>query len=934
MQKKYIISSLLLLNLFFATPKIFALNIFNDNFNVTGSGDVNFQYDAIGRQTGSDAPLTYYHANGPSTVTNAGAIAGKCFMDGFPLSSWLSPGGNFNQSTDFAVGFELTRLTDSNKLFYFSFGKNEIYKAANSADSGMGIIFFENGFYQVFCSNSLVFSKHFPALTVASNPSLEIKIIVSNSTYITMFINDIQYPLKDSGADIYTYEYTEKFENNYITFISGDSDVTIDNFSVLDNKKYKFNNDGFQFTKTVSQISGKLSFTNISFPNGGKLICFDNNPVIPGYNIYAPDFIRMSNFWRCFCGGWRDAGQTNDNIYITDSPNLNLEGTWPTPQFLITQGNYNHANDPSVAIYNGTWYMVYSAAPYPGQGRETINYSTSPDGVTWTPNVATPTTALTITDIYNVADAEITDVARPSIVFAPDCVKLWFDGFLTNDHGKSAEVYLAEADYSNLTYFVVKKRYGFGGGAINFIEPDVALRADGTYVAAYNHLFKEIRYATSTDGYNFTEIKQNPVVKASNPDCVFPGVNNPGLFYDQINDDILGMAFGMTSNTIVPVDNKIGIGFMQYIVRAFDTNEQIWRVISSGAPYADLQSIFSDVNSFSKFSLVHPITGQILYEQEISAVTGEVWKLQLTPFSSQAWRNNSNSLISDAKVYTHKINLNSSAGVTVNNITFPASVSGVTKGENWSLNADNSVGSFGWIEGMKGNNLSGSCSNFVENFCLENGAGGPYPTSVNLDGLVPDKEYIFTIFSRGFEGGGRASYFSAADGGGRNSIPQNEFGENNGQIVRYRYLAALNGTFSIKLKPEDAGWHWYAFCNEEREILSPQNIVASQGEFTDKIEISWEGFSNADFYLFRSTNNSSGNSIDISGRLQSTNFVDSTADNGEIYFYWLKTAVGDDKSEFSNYVTGWQIPEPFLFINFYLLFMGGLLVRKLILSTK
>jgi len=186
-------------------------------------------------------------------------------------------------------------------------------------------------------------------------------------------------------------------------------------------------------------------------------MCYDSNPIIPGHNIYATDFIRMSNFWRCYSGGWRDVGQVNDNIYLCDSPDLKLEGPWPTPQFLITQGSYNHANDPSVAIHNGTWYMVYSAAPYHGTGRETINYSTSPDGVNWTPNVATPTTALTITDIYNIADAEITDVARPSIVFAPDCVKLWFDGFLTNDHGKSAEVYLAEADYSNLTYFVVKK---------------------------------------------------------------------------------------------------------------------------------------------------------------------------------------------------------------------------------------------------------------------------------------------------------------------------------------------------------------------------------------------------------------------------------------------------------------------------------------------
>ena len=908
----------ILLSLFLASQAISSQIIFKDNFTVTGSGNVNFQFDAVGRQTGSEAPIEYSHANGPSTVTDSGTNAGKCLMNGTSVSSWLSPGGNFNQSADYSIKFELTRLLPADKSFFVSFGKNNIYQPANNPDPGMGIVFFENGFYQLFNSNSVVFSQHFSELEAASNPSLAIEISVSNSTYVSMIINGTKYPLKSSG-DIYTYEYTGRLENNYITFNSMQTDVTIDNFTIQDNREYNFNDDRFQFVKTDAEINGVLSFTNISFPNGGDLMCFDDNPIIPGHNIYATDFIRMSNYWKCFSGGWLTNGQVNDNIYVCDSPSLALEGPWPTPQYLITQGTYNHANDPSVAIYDGTWYMVYSVAPYPGTGNETINYSTSPDGINWTPNVATPTTALTITDIYNIADAEITDVARPAIVFTPECVKLWFDGFLTNDGGTSAEVYLAEADYSDLTYFVVKKRYGHAGGAITLIEPDVVLRADGTYFAAYNHFFKEIRYATSTDGFNFTEIKANPVVRGSNPDCSFPGVNNPGIFYDDINDKIHGMAFGMTSNTIVPVDNKIGIGYMQYVVRAFDTNNSIWRVINSGAPYANLQSVNSVADNFSKFQLVHPITLQVLYEQNVTAAKNEVWQLQLTQFSSQSWSNNADSLISDAKTYSHKINFNSSEDIAVNNIIFPASVSGSLSGSNWTLNVDNTNGGFGWIEGMKGNNLSGSCSNLVENFCFENSAEGPYPTSVDLTGLIPDKEYVLSIFSRGFESAGRASLFTAADGGGENIIPQNEFGEDNGQIVRYKYIADPNGTFSFKLKPEDAGWHWYAFCNEESNFLSPTNIIASQGEFTNKIDIIWDGYSGANYFLYRSTNNSPESSINISGPLQSTNFVDSTAEIEMIYYYWLKTSVGDDKSNYSFPAIGWvQIPEPGVILFLFL----------------
>ena len=71
----------------FAMQVMAAQTVFQDNFTVTGGGDVNFQYENIGRQTGAEAPANYYHSNGPSTVTNAGANAGECKMDGMPLDS-------------------------------------------------------------------------------------------------------------------------------------------------------------------------------------------------------------------------------------------------------------------------------------------------------------------------------------------------------------------------------------------------------------------------------------------------------------------------------------------------------------------------------------------------------------------------------------------------------------------------------------------------------------------------------------------------------------------------------------------------------------------------------------------------------------------------------------------------------------------------------
>ena len=94
-------------------------------------------------------------------------------------------------------------------------------------------------------------------------------------------------------------------------------------------------------------------------------------------------------------------------------------------------------------------------------------------------------------------------------------------------------------------------------------------------------------------------------------------------------------------------------------------------------------------------------------------------------------------------------------------------------------------------------------------------------------------------------------------------------------------------------------------------IFFRRQILLLHREFINKIEISWDGFSGSDYYVYRSTNNAAESSIEISGRLQLTNFVDTTAITETLYYYWLKTAVGDDKSGFSDPATGWvQIPEP------------------------
>lgn len=680
----------------------------------------------------------------------------------------------------------------------------------------------------------------------------------------------------------------------------------------------------FQFTKTTSHAGNYLSFTNVAFPDGAGVVCYNQNPVITGNNIYAADLIRMSNYWRCYNGGWLNSGQVNDRIYLSTSSSMNLEGPWTTPQLMVSEGPYVHVNDPSVAVKNGVWYMVYSAA---GFGDDTINYSTSTDGINWSPSVAETNTALTIVDPNNIANAQITDVARPSIVFAPDCVKLWFDGFLTNNGG-AIEEYLAEASYTNMTYFVVRHKYG-NTGFPRFYEPDVVLRGDGTYQAVYNWAFSEIRFATSEDGINFTDVNVTPV-KVSDPDFPYTYINNPGLFYDQLNDVNYGIAFGMTLNSHL-TDNKIGVGFMQYNVNALDINGTVLHTFQAGASSAEQQSLFSGLpsqyNSFSKFYLKHPVTGQTLCEQEVSsAVTGEVWQLNNSSIQIKAWTDDNNSLISPARTYTHKINLNNPADVTINNITFDTLNSGIISGSNWSLMIEQTNGTFGWLYDSKPTYVSGNSSNLVRGFCFDSTAGEPNPTKLKLTGLIPGKEYLLNLYSKGYESGGRWNEIAGSDGASL-LIDQDDFGTGNGLLTSYRYLAQPDGTFTFRTKPTVAGWHWYAFANVSSDVASPTSTTASQGNYSNFIEVNWSGYQGAEYKLYRSTNSDLNSAVLISVNITNTFYDDYDVAQDVYYHYWPVTVIIPDESAAGPEATGWLVPEPLL-CNYLSIIICYLLIVK------
>ena len=221
--------------------------IFKDTFNVSGSGDVNYNYNEAGRQSGLVAPLTYNWANGPVTVTNEGSHAGKAHMDATSIASYLNPSYNFTNSGNFSIEFDLTRFLSATTTEWVtcSFGTDGAWKFPHESPEslGMEVMFYQHGWYQVYIPGTIpaniVGNFYFPELHILSNQTLNVKIIVSQIGFpptsdakIAMFINDTPYPLVNSELSL-IYSYIGGFTNNYINFITLHSSVAdIDNLTV------------------------------------------------------------------------------------------------------------------------------------------------------------------------------------------------------------------------------------------------------------------------------------------------------------------------------------------------------------------------------------------------------------------------------------------------------------------------------------------------------------------------------------------------------------------------------------------------------------------------------------------------------------------------------------------------------------------------------
>ena len=316
----------------FTIPSSFTktAKIFKDRFSVISNGDANHQYNMVGRQSGNSAPSIYHLANGPSTVTISGPNVGKCHMDGSSAPAYLSPANNFNESGNFILQYDLTRIPsgDTQQWDLVAFGTDGAFKIPHEGNAhGFEVVFYEHGWYHVYANNIITANFYFSELEYINNPTLKIKFTVSQNDFsgsgnakIAMFINGKPYPLSgghvglDSGKYIYTF--AGGFTNNYINLITlYPTKANIDNLelkiptNVFSTSSWSNDSDSDvasykNYTHAVNfGDNDDITINHVTFTGVGTNMSGDNweintasaNPLTGPINVYSSPFDKNPN---------------------------------------------------------------------------------------------------------------------------------------------------------------------------------------------------------------------------------------------------------------------------------------------------------------------------------------------------------------------------------------------------------------------------------------------------------------------------------------------------------------------------------------------------------------------------------------------------------------------------------------------------------------
>ena len=104
------------------------------------------------------------------------------------------------------------------------------------------------------------------------------------------------------------------------------------------------------------------------------------------------------------------------------------------------------------------------------------------------------------------------------------------------------------------------------------------------------------------------------------------------------------------------------------------------------------------------------------------------------------------------------------------------------------------------------------------------------------------------------------------------------------------------------------GWSDFSVSDSGYKRLSVSTgVSASDGDYTDKVVVTWNSSTGATKYVvYRNTTDSTNNASDISGEITGTSFDDTTANSCQKYYYWIKAGCDNGWSDFSVSDSGYE----------------------------
>jgi hypothetical protein len=104
-------------------------------------------------------------------------------------------------------------------------------------------------------------------------------------------------------------------------------------------------------------------------------------------------------------------------------------------------------------------------------------------------------------------------------------------------------------------------------------------------------------------------------------------------------------------------------------------------------------------------------------------------------------------------------------------------------------------------------------------------------------------------------------------------------------------------------------WAWrnsvWIYSNAP-SITSPQNVVASDGAYQDKVAVTWDSVAGATGYRVYRGDTSNSAQASIVGLASTTTYDDTTVVVDTPYYYWVKATNGSGPSAFSSPDIGWS----------------------------